>query len=338
MKQKNPLPIHDQTLLSCWPDGFSRYYSVSRILKLVFENKSLDILDVGGDSEWMYKFLNDAGLTFSLKIVDTRPPDAVNKRVEYIRKDFFKLDRSFSSDAVVNTDVLEHIPADLKLPFIERCLEFAKSVAIFSAPQDDEDVTTAEKAINELITLSTGKQERWLKEHFEYGKPSAAKVQKLIEQKGYAYTVVDTNNLDNWLVTFATNLTNQHITGVAKMDELNRYYNSHINQVGDFTGKPYRKIFVVFKDATVADKIIPKIESFFYADNSEKTTLQSKYMLELVKAAYELQLAVRSESKKAVQLSRELDDQRAINQGMQAELDRIFSKRWFVAINKLLGN
>src|SRR4051812_32396717 len=99
MKSKNT------ALLSCWPDGYSRYYSITNILNLVYGTKHVDILDVGGDSQWMSKFLDDAELDYSLSIVDTREPDFKTKsaRVKYVRQDFFKIKPSeFPADVVMN--------------------------------------------------------------------------------------------------------------------------------------------------------------------------------------------------------------------------------------------
>lgn len=274
----------DQSLLSCWPDGYSRYYSIANILRIIFD-KDIKILDVGGDSQWMSRFLDDEKLDYTLNIVDTRKPDFENTSpyVRYTRGDFFKMNPAdYPADAVINTDVLEHIPQKLKIPFVNQCIDFASSVVIFSAPQDDEEVTIAEHKINNYYKKYAGKQQYWLKEHFEFGKPNSNKISEAIEKKGLKYVCIDTNNLDNWLLSFSLNFTNSELLELPSMDELNKFYNKNIHFVGDFAGKPYRKIFVVFKDAALYDLKKDELATFFAADSSKKTEFLTKSISALV--------------------------------------------------------
>lgn len=261
------------SLLSCWPDGYSRYYSVSNILRIVFGTKeTIDILDVGGDSKWMAAFLDNSKLSYALNIVDTRKPDFENTHpnITYTRKDFFKLKKSdHHADAVINTDVLEHIPDDMKIPFVNQCIEFSESIVIFSAPQEDGEVTSAEMRINGYYKFGGGKQQRWLKEHFEYGKPDSTKIESEIKKHGYPYIKIDTNRLENWFMSFSLNFINSEVSGLKGMDRFNRYYNENIHKIGDFSGKPYRRIFVVFKDENLYRSAREELQSFFKPDTSK---------------------------------------------------------------------
>lgn len=266
-------------LLSCWPDGYSRYYSIANILRIVFNDTPLKILDVGGDSKWMSEFLSSQNLDYSLNIVDTREPDFNSKRanVTYTQGDFFKLEKeNFLADAVINTDVLEHIPKELKIPFVNQCIDFSKSIIIFSAPQDDNDVTFAEENINNFYQKYAGKQQYWLKEHFEFGKPNPKNIAEAITAKGYPFLCIDTNNLENWFTSFSLNFTNSEVCELVGMDELNKFYNKNIHNVGDFAGKPYRKIFIVFKDSTLFEKTKDDITSFFTGDDSKRNEFLTK--------------------------------------------------------------
>jgi hypothetical protein len=327
--------IKDKSLLSCWPDGFSRYYSVSRVLRAAFGKKLINVLDVGGDSKWMYEFLNDAGLYFKLHIVDTRLPDFKNPNIQYTKADFFKLNPTdFQADAVINTDVLEHIPRELKVPFVKKCVEFTNSIAIFSAPQDDDEVTFSEHTINDLNKKATGKQQRWLKEHFEFGKPDPQVIEKTIKDLNCPHMIINTNNLDNWLLSFSANLVNQNISEIPNMDELNKLYNSNINSVGDFSGKPYRKIFVVFKDKQLYEKAKPIIEKTFAPETSDKF----KFSNEIVSAFV---IKILKDKKQIEKLNAQLDESReniahreAQVKNLENELEKIFGKRWFKYLNK----
>lgn len=334
MKSKN------SPLLSCWPDGYSRYYSIANILRIVFSEKKIDILDVGGDSQWMSKFLDDNDLDYGLSIVDTRKPDFKNAdtRIRYVREDFFKIKPSdFPSDVVMNTDVLEHIPADLKVSFINQCIDFSKSVVIFSAPQDHSDVTYAEEQIDNNYKKYTKKPQYWLKEHFEFGKPDPAVVEKTIKAHDLPYLVVNTNNLDNWLLTFSLNFINSELLGLAGMDEFNRFYNQHIHQVGDFEGEPYRKIFIVFKDVSLYEKYRSDILQFFRPDSSLRTEFLGKALSLIVD---NVGPAVQNKDKEIAKLSKSLSQTQSALIDATTELHNIKSSRSYrytSKVNKLIG-
>jgi hypothetical protein len=327
--------VKDKSLLSCWPDGFSRYYSIARILLSVFGKNQARILDVGGNSKWMYLFLKDSGMDFKLQIVDTRQPDFTNKDVLYTKADFFKLNsEKYRADAVINTDVLEHISDNLKIPFIKRCIELSDSIAVFSAPHDDEQVTLFEETINSFTQRATGKQQRWLKEHFIYGKPDSRSVIKAIENEGLPFLVFDTNNLDNWLLSFAANLINQNVSIIKNMDELNRLYNSHIDTFGDFSGKAYRKIFIVFKNKKTYEKVLPKLEKEFLDNTSDKAIFENEIIKALVNKILDLKEANDENISHMEQLKSQLSNRDAQIKNLDNQLDKIFSKFWFRYLNK----
>lgn len=327
--------VKNSELLSCWPDGFSRYYTVSRIIKAVFGSQHITVLDLGGDSKWMYLFLKDASVNFKLQIVDSRLPDFKNQNpdIKYTRADFFKLKMDdYKSDAVINTDVLEHIPADMEVPFVKLCIGLAKTVAIFSAPQDDAEVTESEKTINDLHKQLTGKPQKWLKEHFEFGKPKPATIRKAIQQTGCEFIELNANNLENWLLSFTCNLVNQNISTIPEMDELNRYYNQHVHKVGDFQGKPYRKVYIVFKDKKVYRANLNKIQSFFSPDDSQSLLYHGKAVSALAKKIIDLQKESQAKLKAANQTISHHQERISV---LETELNKIFNKGWFRYINKI---
>lgn len=330
-------------LLSCWPDGYSRYYSISNILHIIYASKKLNILDVGGDSQWMSKFLDRVELDYTIKIIDTREQDfeTKNTRVKYIREDFFKAKPSdFPVDVVMNTDVLEHIPSELKGPFVNQCITFAKSLAIFSAPQDQLEVTYAEEQIDTHYKKYTKKQQRWLKEHFEFGKPDPTVIEESIKSHGYPYLIINTNNLENWFVSFSINFINSEILGLAGMDALNRFYNQHIQTVGDFTGTPYRKIFVVFKDQALYDESAKKIQDFFKPDASKKITYLAGVFELIIRNIKGFGQNINNQNIMIAKLTNELVEARNSLSSTTTELNNIKasrSYRYIKKINKALG-
>lgn len=262
----------DLNLFDCWPDGYSRYYAISSILQIIFGKKQIGILDVGGDSMWMNLFLQETALNYKLTVVDLREPDFKVEGIDYITGDFFDFTPKHEQcDAIINTDVLEHVPDNMKMKLVTRCIELANSVAIFSGPYDDDAVTRAERTIDRLSKKITGKQQRWLKEHFEFGKPNSKDIENAITASGKSYLCLSTNNLDNWLLSFAINLVNKDLMPIDGTAELNVFYNQHISEVGDFEGKPYRKVYIVFKDDRLYRDMKPKIDALFVANTAKKT-------------------------------------------------------------------
>jgi hypothetical protein len=333
----------DTDLLSCWPDGYSRYYSISNILRIVFGPKRVDILDVGGDSQWMSRFLDSVSVDYKLTIVDTREADfkSSNPRLTYVQGDFFKIEPAdYSADVVMNTDVLEHIPPDLKVSFVNQCIKFANSVVIFSAPQEHPEVTLAEREIDNQYKKYTKKQQHWLKEHFEFGKPDPLMVEKTIQKHGYPYLILNTNNLENWLISFSINFINSELSGIRDMDRLNRFYNQHIHSVGDFEGTAYRRMFVVFKDKSLFDKHSGEINSFFSPNTTDKIAFFTKAFSLLAKQINSLESDKQKKDKTIVQLSKKLTETQNALTNVTTELNNIKSSRSYrytKNVNRLIG-
>jgi hypothetical protein len=95
-------------------------------------------------------------------------------------------------------------------------------------------------------------------------------IRKTISKLNYDYIELNTNNLENWLISFSLNLINSEIKPIEGMDALNREYNKTIHTNGDFSGTAYRKIFIVFKDSDLFQEKKNAIEKFFAPASTEK--------------------------------------------------------------------
>ena len=326
-------------LLSCWPDGYSRYYTIARSLKEIFGSEHINILDVGGNSEWMHKFLTEQSINYSLDIVDVRKSEVHNQDVRYMQGDFFKLDLK-SYDVVTNTDVLEHIPKEQKIPFIEQCLLLTKKVAIFSAPFEDPSVTIAEKSINKLYKKISGKEQPWLKEHFRFGKPKVNDIEKLLNKKRLPFLCLASNGIDNWLISFFSNLVNQQVVRFDNMDKINRFYNANIHDVGDTNFVSYRRIYVVFKDKTLAnnERVLKEI---FKNSDGQKISYYSRIFEMVTTKILEINTLTENLEKANQQLDKRLDEanheiikrDKVIND-LNLKLSRITSLKIYKAARK----
>lgn len=343
------------SLLSCWPDGFSRYYSIAEILRVIFANAHLDILDVGGNSEWMYKFLEASEMSFDLTIVDKRVPDSINTSVTYLRKDFFTYSFNKQYDAVINTDVLEHIPANKRLQFVDKCLELSKGVTVFSAPHNAKIIDDLEHAINDLYSRANrGDQQPWIKEHFKYGKLDPKMLANRLNKSSWQYLELDTNNATNWYISFAINLINQAVLSLDKTDALNRFYNGNINSVGDYEDVGYRKMFVAFKDHGAYAKHHQAIRDVFRGDTTQRDEFNRKVVELLIGGIIDASRSLAKTTERLTELETKLSDlqklvadQVAVSQQIEKEKQQLSSElanlksqryyRYASKINRLIG-
>ena len=155
-------------------------------------------------------------------------------------------DNSF--DLVVSTDVLEHIPLNLKKAFVEECIRVAKDYVIIAAPFNTEGVDHAEHLTNDFNKKLFKQGQSWLEEHFEFTKPEISLVESVIKKQKLEYQLIGTNNLYNWVLATHTNLIEaKHGLGKKKLTENNLTFNEDLLRSGDMSGPFYRHFFVIFK-------------------------------------------------------------------------------------------
>lgn len=247
-------PMHGDTspLLSCWPDGFSRYYTVARSLARLFEGRPVRVLDAGGNSEWMYRFLRAEGLEVELTVVDPGERTMADSAVRYQQADLTKWEHNGPPfDAVVSTDVLEHMPKSVRSSFIQRCLDLSAGVAVLAGPREDTTVRAGEDLINETYRRIHGHAHPWLEEHFKYGRCDFGEIRAQVEEQGWFAMSWETNNLQTWTWSVLLNTLNQQVIPLPGMDDFNRLYNATIHHNGDLTSPGYRTMLVAFKERTL---------------------------------------------------------------------------------------
>lgn len=234
------------------PDAFSRFYYIASLLReMVPEGRPVTILDVGGASPYLYQALQNVKLNFTLTVLDIldRPSD-ISEDVKYIKGDAASRSKlmSDSFDFVVTTDTLEHIPEKNKPNFIKTCLKLAKGAVIISGPFDTTGFDSAERLTNELNIKLFGVGQKWLEEHFKFGKPKLSEVVKDIENLEYEYDVLGINNLYSWVVSTHANLIEASLgLDPVRHKELNALYNHRIGLSGELREPTYRHALVVYK-------------------------------------------------------------------------------------------
>ncbi|VAW42980.1 hypothetical protein MNBD_CHLOROFLEXI01-4755 [hydrothermal vent metagenome] len=154
-------------------DVYERHKVVSTLLQATLspQDEEFVILDVGGRSELLKKFLPYPVLSVN--------PDGTGK----ICGDGLKLpfaDNSFT--AVVNIDTLEHLPADIRLPFIQECLRVSQKHLIIAAPYGSKGHIQLETELNNLHKQIVGRPHHYLSEHVEHGLPSPEHLANFAQQ------------------------------------------------------------------------------------------------------------------------------------------------------------
>jgi len=173
----------------------ARYYPILRVLKPQLSEADT-LLEVGAGSIGIGKFHRAPFVGCDVKFMFR--PKAPMLPVMASATELPFEDRSF--DAVIVSDVLEHVPPELRLDVIRESLRVARRIAIFGFPSGrvafEHDVQLAE-----VYDRRRQPRPAWLQEHIQY-QPFPTK--ELFEelQKDWTVTSFDNENagFHNWVM------------------------------------------------------------------------------------------------------------------------------------------
>jgi glycosyltransferase involved in cell wall biosynthesis len=247
-------------------DGFSRFYYMSKILEHISKehNRRISILDVGGNSPYLYIFLKSLHIDFDLTVIDILPSSEKHTPYDYIQADAtsYKFNEKF--DVVISIDMLEHVDSNTKSKIVENMMSNSKAYTIIAAPFFEKNIDDAEHSLNELNKQLFSEEHRWLKEHFEMGKPKHEEIVAIIQDHNKEFKRFDTNRLDHWYLSSASNLILRTYSSVADYitEDLNEYYNSNLGKLDDGV-LGYRTFYVIHNRASDID-----FEELFHVNKS----------------------------------------------------------------------
>jgi Methyltransferase domain len=165
------------SLLSLQPDAYTRFYTMRTIIEGLVNDASkvYTILDIGGSSTYLSRFLAQSDYKFKITVIDPLPrPEKLPKSIDYIQasgEDIPKLEQKF--DFCIMIDMLEHLPSEeLKTTILTNASQAAKTAVIVAGPFDADGTDLYEHKLNDLNKEFFGVDQSWLAEHFEYGKPN----------------------------------------------------------------------------------------------------------------------------------------------------------------------
>ena len=263
--------------LSLSPDSYSRYFIISEIIEKNYLTKKISILEFGGSGGFLYYLLADKKLSFELTIIDTLPPQKKIKKYKYIQKDATQTGYSDNSyDVVVSTDVLEHIPDEKKIRFIEESIRISRELVIIAAPFDNILTEYAEKEANSIFKKYFGVDHIWLKEHFKLKKPKKELVEKILIENNLPFIHFESNHISNWVSTIIPNfLAEKKLITTNKIQIVNKFFNKNLLNMGDFSPPGYRDFYVIFKNKNL------KREFSYYFNTGINMNLKTKFQKDI---------------------------------------------------------
>lgn len=259
------------TLLELNPDAFSRFQIVCNEIKKHFGTKTVELLDIGGASPYMDKFLRANNISFHLTIVDIIDFDNKPKNAKVVVESAEKLtfkDKTF--DVVTGIDMLEHIPGlQTKINIVNEAFRVSKDLIVFAGPFESSQVTKYEKKLNFYNKEFFGMDQVWLSEHFKYGKPRLSVLESLADKADIKYFAYSALPLSDWYISSMTNLipaVSPSISNVG-VKQVNRLFNKA------FFNHDIRSEFEGYRTFFIASHLrnIPATQgSYNETDNIEK--------------------------------------------------------------------
>ena len=214
-RELDQAPIHDT--LSMPFDRYQRFRAVADLIRGL-QQKSLTILDVGGDDGALGRFLHGHHYT-CVDLIQGVDGSALPYP-----------DRAF--DVVVSIDVLEHVPPARRQRFISEMIRVARRRIYLATPL----ATSAEA--EQLVYRLTGNA--WLKEHLEHGLPTAAEIETILSQASLSYTKRPNGSLASWVPMILLN----HVMKGEELEKVNRFFNQRYS--ADEDREPaYRYIYEI---------------------------------------------------------------------------------------------
>ncbi|MFT4647502.1 MAG: putative nucleic acid-binding Zn-ribbon protein [Glaciecola sp.] len=174
-------------------DQYQRYRLVADLLVKALGARSGRILDVGGRTELLGRFLEG----HEIFLVDVEISDAKGLILGSGAALPFA-DNSF--DAVCAFDTLEHIPVVLRDAFVAECARVSRGFVFLAGPYDSPEVARSEELLQEFLKQKIGQPHRYLNEHRELGLPDRSRAMEILEQAGGQVGVVGHANLERWLL------------------------------------------------------------------------------------------------------------------------------------------
>lgn len=304
-------------------DQFSRYQACSDILD-IYGPINGRLLDIGSGPECLLGHFVDK---YEVSYLDPMINESkVNKK---FKGDIFDFEFQNFKDfhCITAIDVLEHIEPDLRQDFLNKISCQATDILVLGFPSSDDDVAEKfDSQIDEDYKNLFGTDYRWLKEHIQYGLPSANYVAKYLENLGWNTIQINHGHVP-WLrklLPFTIkcwDLKEAKLILKSASENFNENFYSF-----DFNPPSYRKFIVCTKKkypdiSFINSKLITK-------EINDKFNSDLMYFYEeFINKATQILMSPGGyiEANNRLELQKKEDDLELFR--MQGELDRIFKSR-----------
>lgn len=170
----------DHTIFSPQLDGI-------RITKNT-DSQTKTIYDIGsGPYKLLSTFLPDNHISYVDPLLD--PSDEGNSKQSVFSIDIFtqfELIERQQQDITVCVDTFEHIPEHLRADFLKKIVSLSRESIVLAFPYCDTGTPKeVDNHVNTFFRNHFGEDYSWLKEHYEYGLPSASNTIAFLENEGF---------------------------------------------------------------------------------------------------------------------------------------------------------
>ncbi|MFT5284794.1 MAG: hypothetical protein ACI8TQ_000952 [Planctomycetota bacterium] len=230
-------------------DQYQRYRMVADVLERLRGDGPLRVLDVGGRTALLCKFVSD-----NIILVDMEASNVTEGMVLGNGAQLPFQDKSF--DVVCAFDTLEHVPPFARESFVKECARVSRSWCVLAGPYLQADVVRGEEILQRFLSDKLKTQHRYLDEHGEHGLPDRQVVTDWFESTGAKVECVGHGNLHRWLFMMCVELfldDDPALRGFA--GDVFAYYNEML-YASDSDEPVYRHVVV----ATMSGAEAPKLE------------------------------------------------------------------------------
>jgi SAM-dependent methyltransferase len=173
-------------------DQYQRYRLVAGLLEEVRGAGQISVLDVGGGTGLLRRFLPDARVA----LVDVVPGGEERAFVLGDGSHLPFADGSF--DAVAAFDTLEHVPPARRADFVREAARVARRWVVLAGPYHTPAVRRAEEELDRFLEEHLSLEHAFLREHLANGLPEREEVERLLREAGGRTSAFGHGNLGLW--------------------------------------------------------------------------------------------------------------------------------------------
>jgi GT2 family glycosyltransferase/glycosyltransferase involved in cell wall biosynthesis/peptidoglycan hydrolase CwlO-like protein len=221
-------------------DQYQRYHFVERVLNAYAQERRLKVLEVGGA---LSSALHHLSSNHQIWITDSIPANDIHFRSSGMKLPF----QPNTFDAVVCTDVLEHVPVSDREHLIQELQRVTNGALILGFPQHSVESKVAEEILSTWIRETSGSDYSFLEEHRTHGLPDASEIRAILgKQPGKILETINAN-VYSWLPLMMSYFAiEKHEEFKESIKVLNELFNQKYERISH-TAPGYRAFLIWFK-------------------------------------------------------------------------------------------